>query len=108
MDTHASYREIVKDIINKYADLRPSHGQIRLDTVFDETQDRYALMQAGWDRGVRVRGNLIYVILHDDQVIVEYDGTERGIVEDLVRQGIPHNHIHLAFLPTDETAPLPV
>ncbi|MEZ4662352.1 MAG: element excision factor XisH family protein [Caldilineaceae bacterium] len=33
--------------------LRPSHGAIRLDTVFDEQQDHYALMQSGWDRGAR-------------------------------------------------------
>ena len=58
MDTNTSYRKIVKDVISRYAGLRPSHGQIRLETVFDEEQDRYALMQVGWDRGVRVRGTL--------------------------------------------------
>lgn len=106
MDSHASYREIVKDVISQYAKLRPSHGQIRLDTVFDEKRDRYALMQVGWDRGTRVRGNLIYLILQNDQVIVEYDGIERGIVDDLVRRGIPRDHIDLAYLPTDETTPV--
>ena len=47
MDTQTTYREIVKSVIGKYARLRPSHGDIRLDTVFDEQQDRYALMQSG-------------------------------------------------------------
>ena len=79
MDTNASYQEIVKDVIDKYAKLRPSHGQIRLDTVFDEEQDRYALMQVGWDRGARIRGNLIYVDLRHDQVYVEYDGVDAGL-----------------------------
>ena len=51
-NTQTTYREIVKDVINKYAQLRPSHGAIRLDTIFNEQQDNYALMQAGWDRGV--------------------------------------------------------
>ncbi len=64
MDTRTEYRTIVKDVIGKYARLRPSHGQIRLDTVFGESQDHYALMQVGWDRGARIRGNLIYVTLH--------------------------------------------
>lgn len=31
--------------------------------ITDDTQNRYALMQVGWDRGRRVRGNLIYVTL---------------------------------------------
>ena len=55
MDTKTTYREAVKAVIRKYAKLRPSHGQIRLETVFDEDQDRYELMQVGWDRGSRVR-----------------------------------------------------
>ena len=105
MDTRTTYREIVKAVISRYARLRPSHGAIRLDTVFDEQQDHYALMQSGWDRGVRVRGNLIYVTLRDDKVYIEYDGIERGISEELIKRGIPKEKIVLAFLaPVGEQA----
>jgi len=45
MDTPRSDRELVKQVIRHYAQFKPSHGDIRLDTVFDEAQDRYALMQ---------------------------------------------------------------
>jgi hypothetical protein len=82
MDTRAQYRNIVKDVLSNYARLRPSHGQIRLDTVFDEQQDHYAVMQVGWDRGARVRGNLIYITLDNDTVQIEYDGIERGILAE--------------------------
>lgn len=98
MDTRTSYREIVKDVINKYARLRPSHGSIRLDTVFDEQQDHYALMQSGWDRGIRVRGNLLYVTLRNDKIHIEYDGIEQGIRNELIRRGIPAEKVVLAFL----------
>jgi hypothetical protein len=108
MDTNTSYREIVKDVIRKYARLRPSHGDIGLDTVFDEQQNRYALMQSGWDRGVRVRGNLIYVILRGDKVYIEYDGIERGIHDELISRGIPEDKIVLAFLsPVDKQELVP-
>jgi hypothetical protein len=33
-------------------------------------------MQVGWDRGQRVRGNLIYVVVHDEKIWIEYDGME--------------------------------
>ncbi|MCC3451839.1 MAG: XisI protein [Microcoleus sp. PH2017_15_JOR_U_A] len=104
MDTSATYREIVKQVILQYAKLRPSHGEIRLDSVFDETRDRYALMQVGWDRGRRVRGNLIYITLEDGKVYIEYDGMECGITQNLIDQGIPENAIVLAFLPHSLTA----
>ncbi|MFB2880273.1 MULTISPECIES: XisI protein [Floridanema] len=102
MDTTASYREIVKQVILKYAKLRPSHGNIRLDPVFDEMRDRYALMQVGWDSGKRVRGNLIYITLQDGKIYIEYDGMEHGITHDLIAQGISKDNIVLAFLPDSQ------
>ena len=98
MDTTATYREIVKQTILKYAQLRPSHGNIRLDAVFDEKYNRYSLMQVGWDRGRRVRGNVIYITLANDKVYIEYDGIEHGITDDLISKGIPEDKIVLAFL----------
>ncbi|BCL37803.1 XisI protein [Nostoc sp. MS1] len=102
MDTTAYHRQIVKEVITQYAQLRPSHGNIRLDTVFDETQDRYALMQVGWDRGRRVRGNLIYVTLHDGKVWIEYDGMEAGITADLIAKGILEEKIILGFMAEED------
>ena len=88
--------------------MRPSHGDIRLDTVFDEQQDHYALMQSGWDQGVRVRGNLLYVTLHDDKIYIEYDGIEQGIRNELIQRGIPADKIVLAFLsPSSEAELIP-
>ncbi len=60
---------------------------------------RYALMQFGWDRDRRVRGNLIYVNIKDNKVLIEYDGIESGITQDLIQRGIPERDIVLAFLP---------
>ncbi|GFE71723.1 XisI protein [Chroococcus sp. FPU101] len=98
MDTTTLDREIVKQVIGRYAQLRPSHGEIRLDTVFDDIHERYALMQVGWDRGRRVRGNLIYITLHEGKVWIEYDGMESGISQDLIAQGISSERIVLAYL----------
>jgi hypothetical protein len=104
MDTTKTYREIIKKTTLKYAKLRPSHGDIRLDAVFDEAHDRYILTQVGWDRGRRVRGNLIYITLHDSKVYIEYDGIENGITGDLISQGIPEDQIVLSYLPESEIA----
>jgi hypothetical protein len=60
-------------------------------------RDHYALMQIGWDRGKRIRGNLIYVTLNQGKVSIEYDGMERGITQELINLGIPREDIILAF-----------
>jgi XisI protein len=97
MDTILTYRNIIKQLILRYAQLKPSHGNIRLDPIFDEANDRYALMQVGWDKQRRVRGNLIYLTIQNDRVFIEYDGTETGITDELVAAGIPRDNIVLAF-----------
>jgi vancomycin permeability regulator SanA len=61
-------------------------------------------MQTGWDRGRRVRGNLIYITLEGDQVYLEYDGMESGIIQDLMAKGIQHEQIVLAYLPEQPVA----
>lgn len=103
MDKINQYRQIVKQVVTQYSHLKPSHGNIRLDTIFDEAQDRYGLMQVGWDRGKRVRGNLIYIMLSSEKVIVEYDGMESGITQDLIDKGIPEEDIILAFVPHQDS-----
>jgi XisI protein len=99
MDKLNKYRQIIKEVVTQYSKLKPSHGDIRLDSIFDESQDRYGLMQIGWDRGKRIRGNLIYLTLLGEKVIIEYDGMESGITQDLIDCGIAEEDIILAFVP---------
>ena len=93
------YPNIIKEVIEAYAQLPPSHGQIRLDPLFDDTHNRYALMQVGWDHGKRIRGNIIYVTLQNNKVCIEYDGIASGITQDLIDRGIEPQHIIHTFLP---------
>lgn len=102
MDSITQLSNAVKAVINRYAQLKPSHGDIRLDTVFDDGQKHYALMQVGWDRGRRVRGNLIYITLQEDRVFIEYDGMECGIVQDLIDSGVASDQIRLAYQPDSQ------
>jgi len=103
MDTIKSYQAVIKQVISEYAKLRPSHGNIHLEPIFDDVNSRYALMQFGWDRERRVRGNLIYVCIKDGKVLIEYDGIEGGITQDLIERGISEQDIVLAFLHKFET-----
>lgn len=59
---------------------------------------RYALMQVGWDRGRRVRGNLVYITVQHGQVWIEYDGMEQGIAQNLIQGGIEPERIVLKFV----------
>lgn len=105
MDDITNQRHAVKKVIKHYAGLTPSHGNIRLDTVFDEEGDRYALIQVGWDKTKRISGTIIYITLRDNKVWIEYDGMEHGITDDLVAAGIPKEQIVHAWRPEVKLTP---
>ena len=97
----ADYPEIVKRILREYADLKPSYGDIAVETIFDDIQGHYELIRSGWNGRRRVHGALLHVDIKDGKVWIQYDGTEDGIAEELVEAGVPREHIVLAFHPPE-------
>jgi len=91
------YTEIVKGVIREYAAVKPSVGDIRVETVFDDAQGHYELMYSGWARQTRVHGPVLHLDVHDGKIWVEHDGTNTGVVDDLLAAGVPPSDIVLAF-----------
>lgn len=88
---------LIEAIIHEYTLVPYSHGDIRLETVFDREQQRYVLMLVGFDRGKRVHGALIHVDIIDGKFWIQRDGTEYGIARELLDRGVPNERIVLAF-----------
>lgn len=97
MDALEPYRQAVKDVINDYAQYKPSLGEVEVEIVFDETQDHYELRHTGWTGPYRVHGSVIHIDLKGGKIWIQHDGTERGVALDLVDRGIPRDHIVLGF-----------
>jgi hypothetical protein len=91
------YRTIIKDLIREYAKVRPSVGDVQIEVVFDESNDHYELVYAGWNRTYRIHGSVVHIDIRDGKVWIQEDGTHDGIANDLVRAGIPKDRIVLGF-----------
>jgi len=87
----------VREIINKYARYKPSHGDIRTEAIIDPEQDHYELIHAGWSGTNRIHGSVIHIDIIDGKIWVEHDGTSTSVVEELEEAGIPKEHIVLGF-----------
>jgi len=96
MDTLTHYREIVKKVIEEYAD-EPDSSGIRTELVFDEKIDHYALVETGWEGLDRIEGMIIHIDIIDGKIWIQHDGTEQGVALDLEVLGVPKNHIVLGF-----------
>jgi hypothetical protein len=97
MDRVEDYRAIIKRIIQEYADFLPDYADVQVQTLFDDEGGHYVLFHTGWDGKQRIHGSVIHIDLRGDKVWVQHDGTENGIVDELIEAGIPEERIVLGF-----------
>jgi hypothetical protein len=92
------HAKIVMSVLSHYAQFKPAYGEVEPETVFDEKRHHYELVHVGWNDYRRVHGSVIHVdIKSDGKIWIQHDGTESGIVDDLMAAGVPKNMIVLAF-----------
>ena len=98
MDTLDRYREITEAILTEYTQIPYAYGDVQTEAVFDHVNDRYLLVNVGWeDTGRRVHGTLVHIDIVHGKLWIQRDGTEHGIAKELVRAGVPKDHIVLGF-----------
>ncbi len=101
MDDVASYRVVIRKLIEEYAQYQPARGDVQIEVIFDEANDHYELMYAGWNGPYRIHGSVLHIDIRNGKVWIQHDGTEEGVAEELVRAGIPRDRIVLAFKPPE-------
>lgn len=97
MDKLNTYRQYVRQTLEKYAQYKPSIGDVDMELLFDSERDRYQLMTIGWNDYQRYHGSLLHVDIINGQIWIQHDGTEGGIANELVELGVPKQDIVLAF-----------
>jgi hypothetical protein len=95
-----NYRSIVKKILTEYEKIASQTPNLSgVDTVlsFDEERDQYLWFDVGWNERKRVQAISVYVRIKNEKIYIEEDWTEEGIATELLREGVPKEHIVLAF-----------
>jgi hypothetical protein len=98
MDRISEYRQIIKDLLSRYAQFKPSHGDIEVRTIFDEDTDTYVLMYTGWDKHRRIYGNVLHFDIKDGKIWLQHNGTEQDVAQELLEAGVPRDAIVLGLL----------
>ncbi len=97
MDKLNHYRQLIRECLIPYLDMKPSGGEIEVHQIFDTENDRYQIFHAGWDGFQRIYGALIHIDLIGEKIWIQYDGTEDGVANTLVELGVPRQDIVLAY-----------
>lgn len=94
MDKLDNYRRIISNILKKQAKFKAGTGNIDEYAICDRETDNYILFNVGWhNSGRRQFGYPIHIRIKDGKVLVEWDGTNQSIVEQLIDDGIDENDI---------------
>ncbi|MCF2148070.1 XisI protein [Desmonostoc muscorum LEGE 12446] len=97
MDKLEQYRQCIQNLLSNYAATPIANGEIESQTVFDLQQDRYQVMNVGWDGNRRVHGCALHLDIKDGKIWVQQNTTELRIAHELVAMGIPKEDIILGF-----------
>ena len=99
MDAQTADRDVIEKVLTEYAAIPWAHGDVTSQTVFDRVSNHYLIVLVGTDGVRRVHGCLVHVDIVGNDVVIQRDGTERGMAPLLAQGGIAPERIVLAFHP---------
>lgn len=93
MDRVEFYKSLVRQTICDYAAQIPELEGVDQKIIFHEELSYYALLHNGWLRGHRVYGNILHLEVKDGKIYIQHDGTEDGITDFFLDNGVPTHDI---------------
>jgi XisI protein len=92
------YQEKIKAILSAYIqDIQASSLDDEAYMVTDDTSKHYLLYHNSWRNSSRIYGCILHVRIKNDNIYIEYDGTNVGFADVFVEEGISKENIVLAF-----------
>lgn len=102
MDRLNFFRETIPKVMQYYVDHPDSLGNIKTTLIISQDQNHFLVIDEGWQKGMRAYGILVHAEICNDKIYIQRDGTEEGITDDLLREGVLESEIVLAFHPPEK------
>ena len=61
MEPLVQYRQVIRALIERYAQYPPARGDVQIEIICDEANDHYELMYAGWNGPYRIHGSVLHL-----------------------------------------------
>ncbi len=99
MDKLNHYRQIIQGILHEKAQIKPVGGEIEVETVFDQKNDRYLLVHLGWNDQQRIYSCVLHLEIREQKIWIQNNQTDQSIAEELIEKGVPKTNIILGLQP---------
>lgn len=74
------YRAIIKQLLKEYEQSASSENTT-MESILDESQDRYQLVAFGWQGKKRIHGCVVHIDIKDNKVWLQHDSTDAQIAD---------------------------
>lgn len=68
-----------------------------IELIIDKDKTHYLLVEIGWENDRRIYSPFLHIDIINNKIWIQQDGTEEGIANELVKEGISPQQIVLAF-----------
>lgn len=97
MDRNAQYRPLIRRLLQEMADYNTGSPALQTELVFDEERGHYHYGEVGWQEDRRIDSVLVHIDLIGETIWIQRNWTETRVAEELVKMGVPRDHIVLGF-----------
>ncbi len=97
MDKIERYRQFIKQILSKHAELSPGSDTVKPELIFDNQNNHYQLNYVGWEGDKRVFDPVMHFDIINGKIWIQYNGTEEAVAQSLVDLGVPNSDIVISF-----------
>lgn len=97
MDKIGRYKKIARELVLKIAEMDSPTAQHQTAIVTDDEHGHYLLIKTGWFDNKRLYGPYLHLEVSGSKVLVQQNGTDIHVAEELMHHGVLQEDIVLAF-----------
>jgi hypothetical protein len=97
MDRLIRYRQAIKSFLQDYADSRSNQSDRIIQTVFDAENDRYLVLDIGWEGAKRIHHCIFHLDIKDGKIWLQENNTDLEVDQELEAMGIEKKEMVIGF-----------
>lgn len=97
MEKLEKYSQLIQSLLLEYSKIRPSYGEIEVQTVFDTERHHYQVVHVGWNQDEAIHFCPVHFDIKNEKIWLQWNATEWDFGEELVKLGVPAQDIVIGF-----------
>ncbi|BAY16351.1 fdxN element excision controlling factor protein [Anabaenopsis circularis NIES-21] len=99
MDKLTKYRQYIQQLLTEESQGKTLGGDIESEIIFDLVNDRYLLIDLGWNEHRRIYNCVLHLEIREEKIWIQRNQTDTLIADTLIAKGVAKDDIVLGLQP---------